>query len=187
MVTAGERCAGPRDSGVSRRALVPVLAASLAAGAGCERDGQPIRLPPVVVMSDYRLPGVVVRGASKGWWRVATRPARYGDPLPVGVTMYCLNGTTRRGRYVREGIVAADPKLFPLAHYIELYIGRRYLGRFLVDDTGKRIRGPRLDIWTKSCREARRFGVQAGTAVLVHRLPLPVQAGSPAKVKRSAK
>lgn len=172
---------------MNRRALVPVLAVWAVAAAGCENDDRPLRLPPVVVMSDYRLPGVVVRGAEKGWWKVATRPARYGDPLPVGVTMYCLNGTTRRGRYVREGIVAADPRFFPLAHYIELYVGRSYLGRFLVDDTGKRIRGPRLDIWTKSCREARRFGVQAGTAVLVHRTPLAVQAGSPAKAGRGAK
>ena len=171
---------------MNRRALVPVVAASVAAAAGCEHDGRPLRLPPVVVMSDYRLPGVVVRGAAKGWWKDATRPARYGDPLPVGVTMYCLNGTTRRGRYVRDGIVAADPKLFPLARYIELYIGRRYLGRFLVDDTGKRIHGPRLDIWTKSCREARRFGLQRGTAVLIHHAspPEPKLAGKTKKAAR---
>jgi 3D (Asp-Asp-Asp) domain-containing protein len=155
------------------------LAAVLAVGAGCDRPTEPLRLPPVVVMADVRLPGVIVRGASKGWWKLATRAARYGDPLPVGVTMYCLSGTTRRGRYVREGIVAADPRFFPLAHYIELYIGGRYLGRFLVDDTGKRIRGPRIDVWTSSCRDARRFGVQGGTAVLVHKTtPAPVQAGS---------
>jgi 3D (Asp-Asp-Asp) domain-containing protein len=90
--------------------------------------------------------------------------------------MYCLQGTTRRGRYVRAGIVAADPRFFPLAKYIELYAGRKYLGRFLVDDTGKRIRGARIDVWTPSCREARLFGLQRGTAVLVHREP----AGQPA-------
>jgi len=82
--------------------------------------------------------------------------------------MYCLQGTTRRGRYVRAGIVAADPRFFPLARYVELYVGRSYLGRFLVDDTGKRIRGPRIDVWTANCRDARRFGSQRGTAVLVH-------------------
>jgi 3D (Asp-Asp-Asp) domain-containing protein len=65
--------------------------------------------------------------------------------------------------------VAADPKLFPLGRYVELYIGRRYHGRFLVDDTGGRIRDGILDIWTPSCRDARRFGRQRGTAVLVAR------------------
>jgi 3D (Asp-Asp-Asp) domain-containing protein len=97
----------------------------------------------------------------------------------VGVTMYCLQGTTRRGRYVRAGIVAADPRFFPLSRYIELYAGRKYLGRFLVDDTGRLIRGSRIDVWTANCRDASRFGVQRGTAVLVARAPDVRQAGVP--------
>lgn len=165
-----------------------MLAALLLAG-GCRESRQPLRYPPVVVMSPYQLPGVVVRGASKGWWRLATQPVRYGDPLPVGVTEYCLQGTTRRGRYVRAGIVAADPRFFPLSRYVELYVGRRYIGRFLVDDTGKRILGARIDVWTSNCREASRFGLQRGTAVLIERGDVEVrQAGtpSPAKPPKSA-
>jgi 3D (Asp-Asp-Asp) domain-containing protein len=142
-------------------------ALGLAAIASCTRDSAPLRYPPVVVMSPFRAPGVVVRGAASNWWKLANQPVRYGDPLPVGVTMYCLQGTTRRGRYVRAGIVAADPKLFPLAKYVELYVGHTYYGRFLVDDTGGRIRGARIDVWTANCREADRFGLQRGTAVLV--------------------
>lgn len=158
-----------------------VLAAALFGAGGCaQRQQGPIELPPVVVMSPYRLSGAVVRGASRGWWKLAKGPARYGEPLPVNVTMYCLQGTTRRGRYVRAGIVAADPRFFPLARYIELYIGRHYLGRFLVDDTGKRIKGSRIDVWTSSCREARRFGIQPGTAVRIERAEPSVQlAGRP--------
>jgi 3D (Asp-Asp-Asp) domain-containing protein len=152
---------------MSRVISILILPVAVAA-AGCAREGPPLRYPPVVVMSEFRLPGAVVKGASRGWWKLASQPVRYGDPLPVGVTMYCLQGTTRRGRYVRGGIVAADPRFFPLAKYIELYAGRTYLGRFLVDDTGKKIRGARIDIWTNSCREARRFGIVRGTAVLVH-------------------
>lgn len=151
---------------MKRRAAATSLA-SLALAA-CHTPSGPVRLPPVVVMSDYRLPGAVVRGAGRGWWKLATEPVRYGDPMPVGITMYCLRGTTRRGRYVRAGIVAADPRFFPLAKYLELYVGGTYLGRFLVDDTGKRIRGARIDVWTSSCHDARRFGLQRGTAVLVH-------------------
>ncbi|MEP6493190.1 MAG: 3D domain-containing protein [bacterium] len=148
------------------RGLAPTLAL---AALGCSRDHTPLRYPPVVVVSPYRLAGAEVEGARRGWWKGASQPVRYGDPLPVGVTMYCLQGTTRRGRYVRAGIVAADPRLFPLAHYIELYVGTSYLGRYLVDDTGLRIRGARIDVWTANCREARRFGIARGTAVLVER------------------
>ena len=86
---------------------------------------------------------------------VSVRPVRRaGDPVPVQLTAYCLQGTTRRDNRVREGIVAADPRLFPLGRYVELYVGRRYHGRFLVDDTGSRIREGILDIWTPSCRDA---------------------------------
>jgi 3D (Asp-Asp-Asp) domain-containing protein len=156
-------------------------AAILLAAVGCAKPAAPMRFPPVVVMADYKVPGAVVRGAERGWWRHASRRVRYEDPMPVGISMYCLKGTTRRGRFVRAGIVAADPRFFPLAQDIELYVGRKYLGRFLVDDTGKRIRGERIDIWTPSCREARGFGVQHGTAVLVRREPAPQLAGSIAR------
>ena len=148
---------------------------------GCMEPPQPMRYPPVVVTADYALPGAVVRGAERGWWKNASRRVRYGDPLPVRISMYCLKGTTRRGRYVRAGIVAADPRFFPLAQYVELYAGRKYLGRFLVDDTGKRIRGERIDVWTPSCGEARRFGLQRGTAVLARSEPAPQLAGSIAR------
>jgi 3D (Asp-Asp-Asp) domain-containing protein len=165
---------------------VRIAAASLlgtwVAACGASTPAPPVRFPPVVVMSPYRASAVVVRGAKRGWWKLATGAARYGDPLPVGMTMYCLKGTTRRGSSVRAGIVAADPKFFPLARYLDLYLGRRYLGQFLVDDTGERIKGPRIDIWTSSCAEARRFGVQRGTAVRVHKTPATTlavqQAGS---------
>jgi 3D (Asp-Asp-Asp) domain-containing protein len=160
-------------------ALLPAFAALQ-----CQRDAAALRYPPVLVLSRYRLPGVVVRGASRGWWRRASQPVRYGEPVPVGVTMYCLQGTTRRGRYVRGGIVAADPRFFPLSKFIELYVGRSYLGRFLVDDTGKKIRGARIDVWTDNCRDARRFGIAHGTAVLVHSPSIGVrQAGAIRKTK----
>jgi 3D (Asp-Asp-Asp) domain-containing protein len=133
----------------------------------------------VTVVSPFRLPGVVVSGAARGWWKLASHPVRFGDPLPVLVTQYCLQGTTRRGRYVRPGIVAADPRFFPLSRYVELYVGTRYLGHFLVDDTGKRIKGARIDVWTADCHEARLFGIAKGTAVLAPKPGMDVrQAGS---------
>lgn len=127
----------------------------------------PLRFPPVIVTSLLRLSPVVVGGGELRIVHGRYQTVRYGDPLSVLVTEYCLRGTTRRGRYVRQGIVAADPHVFPLARYIELYVGTRYVGRFLVDDTGGRIKGRHIDVWTPSCREATRFGLQHGTAVSV--------------------
>ena len=129
----------------------------------------PLALPPAVVLSPIRLDGALVRGAGRGWAVGRDEPLHYGDPVPVQITAYCLQGTTRRDRYVRQGIVAADPRLFPLGRYVELYVGRVYYGRFLVDDTGAKIRDGVLDIWTPTCRDARLFGRQHGTAVLVPR------------------
>ena len=93
--------------------------------------------------------------------------ARPGEEIPISITQYCLKGTTRRGRFVRPGIVAADPRIFPLARYVEVFMGKKYLGRYLVDDTGGNVIGATLDIWTPSCRQATRFGRQGGRAVLV--------------------
>lgn len=143
-----------------------------------------IQPPPVRPTEPIRLEGVLVRAATKGWNKKMHRPLASGEPVPVLVTAYCLNGTTRRGRYVRAGIVAADPHLFPLSRYIELYAGAKYLGRFLVDDTGSRIRGAHIDMWVPTCREAIIFGRQHGTAMLVPRPEIQVvQAGTSAASK----
>jgi 3D (Asp-Asp-Asp) domain-containing protein len=100
-------------------------------------------------------------------FRSLAERARGGERVAVNVTAYCLRGTTRRGNEVRAGIIAADPRVFPLARHVDLFVGRRYFGRFLVDDTGKDIKGNRLDLWTESCRDARYFGRRSGTATLV--------------------
>lgn len=162
-----------------RGAAVALLVVIIGAVAAVKLHGrfaplEPVLFEPTVVVATLRLEGAVVRGASSNWATLPGARARYGDPLPVVVTAYCLHGLTRRDRYVREGIVAADPRIFPLARYLEIYVGRKYFGRFLVDDTGKRIKGNRLDIWTSTCGEAVRFGMQKGIAVLV---PKPKGAG----------
>ena len=147
--------------------------------AACSQAPQGIpRHEPVIVMSPLRLDGVVVRGANKGWYLASNTGPRYGEPVPVMLTSYCLRGTTRRGRYVRPGIIAADPKFFPMARYVELYVGRKYYGRFLVDDTGRKIKGNHIDVWLSTCNESKRFGVKRGTAVLMPRLPEIRQAGT---------
>lgn len=97
------------------------------------------------------------------------RRAEEGTTIPVSLTQYCVQGETRRGRQTRHGILAADPRIFPLARYVDVYLGTDYLGRFLVDDTGGNVLGATLDIWNPNCREARKFGRHWGSAVLVAR------------------
>jgi 3D (Asp-Asp-Asp) domain-containing protein len=128
---------------------------------------RPVFVAPVLVSPPIRLDGALVRGASRDWAVNQEGPLHYGIPVPVSLTAYCLRGLTRRDHYVREGIVATDPRHFPLGRYLEIYVGKQYYGRFLIDDTGGVIKGNKLDIWTPTCREARLFGRVKGTAVLV--------------------
>ena len=166
-----------RGALLSVGATVALLCVGTAATIGrtpIRRPAAPAEVPvpapaPAPPAPPLRLDGALVRGAARDWAVGRTRPLRTGEPVPVHLTAYCLQGTTRRDNLVRHGIVAADPKLFPLGRYLELYVGRKYYGRFLIDDTGSRIRDGILDIWTPSCREARLFGRQRGTAVLVPR------------------
>jgi 3D (Asp-Asp-Asp) domain-containing protein len=95
--------------------------------------------------------------------------AEDGVTIPVSLTQYCVQGETRRGRQTRHGIVAADPRIFPLARYVEVFLGDEYLGRYLVDDTGGNVLGATLDIWNPNCKEAARFGRHWGAATLVAR------------------
>jgi 3D (Asp-Asp-Asp) domain-containing protein len=95
--------------------------------------------------------------------------AEEGITIPVSLTQYCVQGETRRGRQTRHGIVAADPRIFPLARYVDVFLGNEYLGRYLVDDTGGNVLGATLDIWNPNCREAARFGRHWGAASLVAR------------------
>jgi 3D (Asp-Asp-Asp) domain-containing protein len=72
-------------------------------------------------------------------------------------TAYSLRGRTASGRMVSRGLIAADPRVLPLGSRVRLeHPG--YSGEYIVADTGGAIRGRRIDIWTPSTSEARRFG-----------------------------
>jgi 3D (Asp-Asp-Asp) domain-containing protein len=156
----------------SSRILIALgwVAITLAASSGVHyllAERGPVTLMPALVYAPRALPGVTVT-PNAPVSRI-NRRARPGEMVSVELTAYCLRGTTRRGRWVRPGIVAADPKIFPLSRYVEVFIDGRYEGRFLVDDTGRLIRGAILDVWKPTCREARLFGRKKGVAVLVAR------------------
>jgi 3D (Asp-Asp-Asp) domain-containing protein len=157
---------------IFRASAVAVLVTS-ALGAHSLGGSRPIELPPAVVEPTLRLAGAIVDAKPRDWHRELSGPVTIGEALPVELTAYCLRGTTRRSNPVRPGIVAADPRVFPLGKYVEIYIGTRHLGRFLVDDTGGKVKGNKLDIWTPRCAEALMFGRRRGTAVLVARSAEP--------------
>jgi 3D (Asp-Asp-Asp) domain-containing protein len=127
---------------------------------------------PTVPPSVDRLPAPTLPPAlvPKGrLFRRLEERARAGERIAVSVTAYCLQGRTRRGNLVRDGIIAVDPKLFPLGREVDLFFGRRMYGRFLADDTGGVIKGGRIDVWMADCDAARRFGRRRGYAQLVRR------------------
>ena len=72
-------------------------------------------------------------------------------------TAYSLRGRTASGKLVSQGIIAADPRLLPLGSRVHVQAGA-WSGEYLVADTGGAIKGRKIDIWTPSSREARRFG-----------------------------
>ncbi len=76
---------------------------------------------------------------------------------PYLATAYSLRGKTASGRMVNTGLIAADPRVLPLGSRVRLEAGA-YSGEYLVADTGARVRGKRIDIWTPSSHQAMRFG-----------------------------
>jgi 3D (Asp-Asp-Asp) domain-containing protein len=80
-------------------------------------------------------------------------------PRSFEATAYSLRGVTRSGTYVRRGVIAADPRVLPLGSKVHLKAGN-YSGVYTVQDTGKAIKGKRIDVWMPSSREARSFGRQ---------------------------
>lgn len=72
-------------------------------------------------------------------------------------TAYSLLGRTASGRRPSRGLIAADPSVLPLGSRVRLEAGS-FSGEYLVADTGRSVRGKKIDIWTPNVREASRFG-----------------------------
>lgn|GEM_PF-1404945 len=77
---------------------------------------------------------------------------------PFEATAYCDYGFTASGVWVREGIVAADPRVLPLGSEIDIKLDGETLEKYQVMDTGSAIKGYIIDIWMPTCEEAIRFG-----------------------------
>jgi len=80
---------------------------------------------------------------------------------PFEATAYCDYGFTASGVWVREGIVAGDPRVLPLGSEIDIKVDGEVLEKYRVMDTGGKIKGYIIDIWMPTCEEAVQFGRQS--------------------------
>ena len=86
-------------------------------------------------------------------------------------TAYSVNGETASGAQTREGrTVASDPHVLPLGTKIQVKGAGEYSGVYIVQDSGRKIRGREIDIFMETQAEAKRFGKKP---VLVRILELP--------------
>lgn len=111
---------------------------------------------------------VLTTTACAGRLRPGTPPA---DRPPAGrnattftATAYCTGTITATGTRPNERTVAADPAVLPMGSRIRLSgLESRYNREYLVGDTGGRIRGRRIDLYMRDCREALAFGRRSVT------------------------
>jgi 3D (Asp-Asp-Asp) domain-containing protein len=73
-------------------------------------------------------------------------------------TAYAQSGITRLGTLTHRGIVAADPRVFPLGTRIRVTGAGPYSGTYVVTDTGGKVLGRHIDIFIPEFTAARRFG-----------------------------
>jgi 3D (Asp-Asp-Asp) domain-containing protein len=89
-------------------------------------------------------------------------------PRRVQATAYCQTGTTASGTITRRGVIAADPRVFPMGTLVHLDVPLPgYSGTYRVEDTGRGVKGHVLDIYMPSCAAAKRFGRRRVTARIV--------------------
>jgi len=89
-------------------------------------------------------------------------------PHRAQATAYCQSGTTASGTATRRGVIAADPRVFPMGTLVHLDVPvRGYSGTYRVEDTGRGVKGHVLDIYMPSCAAAKRFGRRRVTVRIV--------------------
>jgi 3D (Asp-Asp-Asp) domain-containing protein len=73
-------------------------------------------------------------------------------------TAYSIEGKTASGTRSREGTCAADPNVLPLGSRIRVHRAGPYSGEYVVSDTGRHVKGHRIDIYLADDAAAKRFG-----------------------------
>jgi 3D (Asp-Asp-Asp) domain-containing protein len=102
---------------------------------------------------------VVIPPRSNSWDNIKVEDFNALNTSDFHATAYCLKGRTATGEAVRQGFVAADPRVLPLGTLVHIQAGR-YTGVYKVADTGGAIKGRKIDIYVPSYQEAKSFGRQ---------------------------
>jgi 3D (Asp-Asp-Asp) domain-containing protein len=118
----------------------------------------------------FLLAAIVGSSACAG--RARPKPVVPIAPSPVmsfSATAYCKGTVTAAGMAPAEGMVAADPAVLPLGSRIRLTgLTARYDGDYVVRDTGAAVRGRRIDLYIRDCREAVKFGRRTASVSVLH-------------------
>ena len=101
-----------------------------------------------------------------------------GARLRFVATAYCTGEITASGLTPRTGIAAADPEVLPTGSVVQITNGGSYDGVYTIMDSGLVVKGRRIDIYTRSCAEAVRFG-RRSVQVFVLRLGWNPRASGP--------
>lgn len=102
-----------------------------------------------------------------------------GARLRFEASAYCTGEVTASGLSPRSGIAAADPEVLPTGSVIQLVrLGAQWDGIYTIMDTGPIVKGRQLDLYTRSCDEATRFG-RRSAQVFVLRLGWNPRASGP--------
>ncbi|MGD2216842.1 MAG: 3D domain-containing protein [Gemmatimonadales bacterium] len=103
------------------------------------------------------VPATVTLAASSCVFYQPIEPSRVWHSFEA--TAYCDYGFTASGIYVREGIVASDPRVLPLGSEIDIRLeDGDVLEKHQVMDTGGAVKGYVIDIWMPTCEAATAFG-----------------------------
>lgn len=109
-------------------------------------------------------PGTNESASAPSTLKPGSAAEKFGNPVQPShtytATAYSLRGRTASGRPVSRGLIAADPRVLPLGSRVWVEAGS-FSGEYVVADTGGAVKGRRIDIWTPSTSDARRFGRRA--------------------------
>ena len=111
--------------------------------------------------------------------REETADPGVGARLRFTASAYCTGEVTASGVNVRTGIAAADPDILPTGSVIQISkLDTQWNGIYTIMDTGPVVKGRNIDIYTKNCNEAVRFG-RRSAQIFVLRLGWDPRASGP--------
>jgi 3D (Asp-Asp-Asp) domain-containing protein len=86
------------------------------------------------------------------------KAAANSSPKSFIVTAYCQHGITKSGLHTGPGIAAGDPSYLPLGSLVSVATGPADASVYTVADTGSKVKGEHLDVFTPDCGRAKQFG-----------------------------